>query len=194
MEGAKLRMGEVWFQNEALTSAQVLGLSDMLDSAWKHSNQAGHKERLEELMCYVLIGFGAGLRGEEIPLISLKGLLFFWDETKSEADPYTMITLHGRFKGETGFRWHCLPVSDQTRSDTPLRMWIGRLLYRRVHIQGRSTGWLLQRDEQQRVKIINYDPDFHSYMEELNNVSLELFSVGTVMGLYSLRRPMRRGA
>ena len=30
--------------------------------------------------------------------------------------------------------------------------------------------------------------------KELNNVSAELFSVGTVMGLYSLRRSMRRGA
>ena len=101
----------------------------MLDSAWKHSNEAGHKEQLKELMCYVLIGFGAGLRGEEILLISLKGLLFFWDETKSEADPYIMITLHGRFKGETGFCWNYLPVSDQTRSDIPLQIWIGRLLY-----------------------------------------------------------------
>ena len=94
-------------------------------------------------MCYILVGFGAGFRGEEIPLISLKGLLFFWDKTKSEVDPYIMITLHRRFKGETGLCWHYLPASNQTRSDIPLRMWIGRLLYRRVHIQGRSTGWLL---------------------------------------------------
>ena len=41
---------------------------------------------------------------------------------------------------------------------------------------------------------MDYDPDFHYYMVELNSQSPELFSVGTVLGLYSLRRSMRRGA
>ena len=38
-------------------------------------------------MSYVLLGFGAGLRGEEVPLVSLEGLI--------------MVTPRGRFKGET---------------------------------------------------------------------------------------------
>ena len=97
-------MGEARFQNEALTSAQALGLSNILDTTWRHSNKEAHRERLEKLMCYVLIGFGAGLRGEEIPLVLLKGLLFFWDKTNSKADTYIMKTLHRRLKGESGFR------------------------------------------------------------------------------------------
>ena len=194
VQGMKLRMGEVRFQNEALTSKQVLGLSAMLDDAWNRSTKDTHKERLEELMCFILIGFGAGLRGEEVPLVSVGGLLHFWDETKREPNPYIMITLYGKFKGETGFRWHCLPVCDSSRSNIPFRMWIGRLLHRRVHIQERVSGWLLQRGKNRRAKIVDYDPDFHYYMVELNSQSPELFSVGTVLGLYSLRRSMRRGA
>ena len=46
-------------------------------------------------MSFVLIGFGDGLRGEEIPLVSLKGLLLFWDETQADLDPFIMITLFG---------------------------------------------------------------------------------------------------
>ena len=84
-------MGEVRFQNKALTSTQAVSLSAMLNTAWKHSDKAIHKERLEELMCYVLIGFGVEPRGEETPLVSLRGLLHFWDKTKSKADPYIMI-------------------------------------------------------------------------------------------------------
>ena len=53
-------------------------------------------------MCFILIGFGAGLRGEEVPLVLVGGLLHFWDETKRESNPYIMITLYGKFKGETG--------------------------------------------------------------------------------------------
>ena len=41
---------------------------------------------------------------------------------------------------------------------------------------------------------MDYNPDFHYFMMELNDQSPELFLVGTVMGLYSLRRSMRRGA
>ena len=77
VQGMKLRMGEVRFQNKALTSKQALGLNVMLDIAWNHSTKDTHRERLEELMCFILIGFGAGLRGEEVPLVSVGGLLHF---------------------------------------------------------------------------------------------------------------------
>ena len=53
---------------------------------------------IEELMSFVFIGFGAGLRGEEIPLVSLQGLLYVWDETRADPDPFIMVTLYGRFK------------------------------------------------------------------------------------------------
>ena len=192
--GTKKRMGQVLFQNEALTSPQVMGLSAMLDEAWAGSDNEDHKERLEELMTYVLLGFGAGLRGEEVPLMSLKGLCHFWDETRSQADPYLMATLYGKFKGESGYRWHCLPISDQTRSGIPCRRWVGRLMHRRVNLQGRSEGWLLQRSKGRKVRVCDYDSDFLYYMMELHQQRPELFSVGTVMGLYSLRRSMRRGA
>ena len=62
-----------------------------------------------------MIGFGVGLRGEEVPLVSLEGMLYFWEETgaEAEAQPYTMITLFGQFKEETGYRWHCLPLCEK---------------------------------------------------------------------------------
>ena len=100
-----------------------------------------NKETLEELMSYVLIAYGASLRGEEVPLTSMKGMIFFWEETRTNEDPYIVIPLYGRFKGETEFRWHCLPISDRSRSGIPHRLWIGRLMSRRVNIQGRRNGW-----------------------------------------------------
>ena len=67
-------MGEVRFQNEALTSDMVVGLSNMLNSAWKASEDELNKESLEELMAYILIGFGAGLRREGVPLVAMTEL------------------------------------------------------------------------------------------------------------------------
>eukprot|EP00985_Skeletonema_marinoi_P029603 scaffold28378_cov223-Skeletonema_marinoi.AAC.7 len=79
---------------------------------WIATEESSEKERPEELACYIMIGFGVGLRGEEVPLVSLEGMLYFWEETgaEAEAQPYTMITLFGQFKEETGYRWHCLPL------------------------------------------------------------------------------------
>ena len=81
VRGMQLRMGVVKFQNKALTSAMVVALCVLLEEAWEATTDKGYRERSEELMCSILIGFGASLRGEEVPLTSLKGLLHFLKET-----------------------------------------------------------------------------------------------------------------
>ena len=70
-------------------------------------------------MSYIPIGFGAGLRGEEVPLILRVGMLPFWEKTQRGLDPYIMVTLYGRFKGKTEDRWYCLPILDHTCSNIP---------------------------------------------------------------------------
>ena len=96
-------------------------------------------------MSFILIGFGAVLWGEEIHLVLLKGLLFFFGEIRRDPAPFIMATLYGHFKGGTGFRWHCLTVCDRNRSGIPFRKWIGRLLHRRVTVQKRNSGWLFKK-------------------------------------------------
>ena len=195
MRGVKLRMGQIRYQNEPLTPGIILGLDAIITAEWMNTTDQAHKEKLEELMCFILIGFGCSLRGEEVPLVSLRGLNKFWDETWAADDPYIMITLYGRFKGETGFRWHCLPISDLSRSRLPFRKWISTLLQRRVEIQGRSKGWLfVKKDGRTRAQIRDYDALFLQYLELLRDRQPELFSEGTLMYMFSLRRSMRRGA
>ena len=74
--GMRWRMREKKFQNKALTPGIVIALGHRLDEAWRASKIEKNKETLEELMCYVLIGYGALLRGEEVPLTSIKGMVF----------------------------------------------------------------------------------------------------------------------
>ena len=194
-KGAKLRMGEQRSQDEALTAAMVVALGRVLDEKWRSpATSSGGKEKLEELMSYVLVGFGAGLRGEEVPLVSLEGMQFFWGETKAAEDPYIMVTLRGRFKGETGHRWHCLPIADRTRSGVPHRQWIGRLMYRRVVLQGRTGGWLFPGNKGGKARMSKYEGPFVEAMSLLHESEPELFSVGTTLDLFSLKRSLRRGA
>ena len=51
----------------------------------------------------VVIGFGGGLRGDEVFLSSIEGMLNFWEETRLRINQsHVMVTLKERFKGETG--------------------------------------------------------------------------------------------
>jgi hypothetical protein len=127
--GACLRMGEIRKQNEGITMRILLAILRELEEDWLHAASPSIKGELEEFASALLISFGAALRGEEIALVSLKGMLSTWlESTSAIPHPYVMVTFHGRFKGETGLRWHCLPLSIQNHSNIPYKLWIGRLL------------------------------------------------------------------
>ena len=191
--GMRLRMGEVRYQNEPITGDIVLALHERVSEEWSAERDDKKREKLESLMCYVLIGLGAGLRGEEVPLTTWNGLAAFWEETAKDPDPYIMITLRGRFKAETGDRWHCLPISDNNLSRIPYRTWVRRLVRRRAAENG-GNKWLLRGDQGARAKISDYDAMFCSYLYTLQSSRPTLFSAGTMMEMFSLRRSMRRGA
>jgi hypothetical protein len=120
MCGARLRMGMIWKQNKALTLKLALAVCTTAEARWSEATEEGTREELEDIVCFMLITFAAGLRGEEIPLLSMEGLLTFWEESRAEEDHHIMFTLKGRFKGEIDERWHLVPVSDFTKSGLPL--------------------------------------------------------------------------
>ena len=72
------------------------------------------------------MNFGATLLGEEITLVSLRGMFSTWvKSTTASPHSYVMVTLHGRFKGKTGLRWHCLPLAVNNYSKITYKLWIG---------------------------------------------------------------------
>ncbi len=144
MRGARLRMGMIQKQNKALSSRLALAVCETVEAKWNKATKAGTKEELEDTVCFMLVAFTEGLRGEEVPLLSMEGLLTFWEESHAEEDHHIMLTLKGRFKGEVDERWHLVPVSNFTRSGLPLCLWMERALHRRVNLQKRNKGWLFQ--------------------------------------------------
>ena len=76
--------------------------------------------KIREISCLdaaVVIGFCGGLRGEELFMMSLKGMLKFWEDSrKNKHLSHVMVTLKGRFKGETGEIWHVMTSADTTGS------------------------------------------------------------------------------
>ena len=156
MKGARLCMGMIRRQNEALTSPMVLAMCRRAETDWWSAQTTARRIEVEDTVCFMLLGFGAGLRGEEVPLVSLEGLLTFWTKTREEEEKYMMITLKGRFKGEVDERWHIVPICDETRSGIPFRLWMERIMYRRIKLQGRTLGWLFEEKPGQRAKFRRY--------------------------------------
>jgi len=194
MRGARLRMGMVRRQNKALTSLLLLGVCAAGEEAWRQSPSKEDRRAIEDTVCFMLIAFGAGLRGEEVPLVSLEGLLTFWMLTRAEPERNMMIPLKGRFKGEVDSRWHVVPISDQCRSNIPFRLWMERIVYRRVTLEGREKGWLFESQPDTRAKFGCYDPLFRSLIAKARDKNPMLVP-GVVEGMdFSLWRSPRRGA
>ncbi len=99
-----MRMGMICKQNEALTSALAMAVCAEVETRWHSLTGDNAREELEDTVVFMLAAFEAGLQGEEVPLISLDGLLTFWGESRLDKDSHVKLTLKGRFKGEVDER------------------------------------------------------------------------------------------
>ena len=192
--GLKMRTGQVRKQNEALTIAVVLGCAEAAEDLRAEALDEGTKERIEETMCFMLASCGAVVRGEEVPLLSLDGMLSYWDASVQHDKPHIMLTLKGKFKGENDVRWHCVPVSLAGPSQIPFRLWFGRLIRRRVELQNRSEGPLLRGLDGRTKKIKDLDPTFLEILDRARFDKPDLINNTVETGDYSLWRSGRRGA
>ena len=192
--GCRGRMGIVKIQNEPLTSAIYHALDCIATEEWRLAVTEERRREVEDVMCFVTFGFCNGLRGEEVPLVSLKGLLHFWDETANADRPFIMTTLYGKFKGEVDHRWHCLPIPDQTRTNVPARKWISIGLDRRVRLEGRRTGPFFRRPNGRKGKLSDYNEEFRHMIGQVKQRYPKLILEDADPDLFSLWRSMRRGS
>jgi hypothetical protein len=68
----------------------VLAMCGVAEAALRSTQVTSRQVQIENTICFMLLAFGAGLRGEEVPLVDLGGLLTFWMETREEDDKYMM--------------------------------------------------------------------------------------------------------
>jgi len=123
-------MGQIVKQDWAIPLPVVHALLDTLESDWASAQTLGcqDKELIGMLGAYVVIAFCGSFRG------------CFWltcMEPKYLAavdlPPDTIIIpLLGRFKGETGERYHLTPLAAVTSSGIQVRSWVKRLVETKV--------------------------------------------------------------
>jgi hypothetical protein len=107
---------------------------------------------------------------------------------------YMMITLSGCYKGEVDSRWHLVPISDHTHSNIPFRLWMERVMARRVNRQHRSKGWLFETRTGARAKFGNYNDTFHSLVALAHTTNSRLVPHAIELDDFSLWQSPRQGA
>ena len=102
--------------------------------------------------------------------------------------------LHGKFKGESGVCWHCIPIALRTRSGLPVGKWLARIVMRRVFEQGISGWWLFRNADGSRRRFGFYDPKLLELLEKVKSHFPEELHKVTQVEDFSLWRSGRRGA
>ena len=74
MKGARMQMCMICRQNEALTSALANAICAEAEMRWHSPIGNDAREELEDTMVFMMAAFGAGLQGEDVPLILLDWL------------------------------------------------------------------------------------------------------------------------
>ena len=90
---------------------------------------------------YLVACFLCSLWGNEGFMVELGGLIKHIDDRKGEFEkhPHMVIPLLGRFKNESGEKWHLLLAAAKTASGFRLRVWVEILLYVLL-LEGRTSG------------------------------------------------------
>ena len=144
---------------------------------------------------FVIMEYCGGMIGEEVPLLSLKGILFFQEETRQHKTPHIMLMIKGRFKGETGYIWHLFPFTDFAMTKIPVRPWFFRGINRRVNMERRHSGQYFIMPYGKISKLRDYNNLFNTHLTRTNKEITRIVSEKTnpESGV-SLWRSGRRGS
>jgi len=127
-KGCLKRMGQTVHQDMALSIAVILELLKMLEEEWLIATEE-QKDKLAIVGAYSCIAFGGSFRGHEVLFVDLHGLTKYTDSHLDlNGVPYLIIPLLGRFKNETGERYHLTPMVATTASGIQIGVWVKRLV------------------------------------------------------------------
>jgi hypothetical protein len=121
-------MGEEVRSDFALSIKVLHRILGHLEKEWRKAPTSATRQAVVEMAMFLVAGFGLGLRGEEVVQMDISGFMAYFEAGRDHSSPHVMIPLLGRFKGETGKRWHLLPIVWKTRSGIEAGTWASQLM------------------------------------------------------------------
>ncbi len=90
---------------------------------------------------FYTLAYTLALRGEEVPLVEIGGIIKHWDMGLNHETPHVVITLLGRFKNEVGESHHLMPVLCEAPAGLQPQLWVERVLWEYAS-QGITRGYM----------------------------------------------------
>ena len=94
---------------------------------WK--GDASQRLQIALMATALVVGFGAALRGEEIPRADLGALQRNWKAALEHLTAlHIPIALIGKFKSKVGEKTHTVPLAFKSQSGLPIKKWVEQVV------------------------------------------------------------------
>jgi hypothetical protein len=143
---------------------------------------------------FYTIAYTLALRGEEVPLVELRGIRKCWDQALAHEQPHVVIALLGRLKNEIGECHHLMPVVFHTPRGLEPGKWVKRVL---DEYEGRNirSGYMFWNGDGTKIKIKELESRFHDRLLRVQQEQPRLITPDLdVVEEYGVSRSFRRGA
>lgn len=197
MEGLHKRMGDKSEPDLAMSIELVLEILRKCEAQLTEGERRKNAQSILEALrigTFVSVGFCGGLRGEEIMLMDVCGMMRHRAEGNSHKVPHTVIALLGKFKGETGQRYHYMPMAKESRSGIKLDFWVGKFLGW-YHERGIREGHLMRSENGSRLRASHLSMPLFRILKEIQFERPDLIpSEVEVDEEFGMGRSLRRGS
>ncbi len=116
-------MGQEVRQDWATPLPVIHALLDYLEADWMSVKAESEKEVIAMMGAYVVMAFCGSFHGNEVFLMDLFGAHKYLRSSETPENT-VIIPLLGRFKGETGERYHLTPLAATTSSGIRIKHWV----------------------------------------------------------------------
>lgn len=194
-KGCLYRMGEVVKQDLAISIDVMLCMMKLFDDEWLRTPDGWDRSEIASVALYSIIAFCGSFRGHEVFLVDLFGLTKYETTfTLSNQTSYCMIPLLGKYKGESGERYHLTPLSSVTKSGLDLGLWVKRVCSHRRE-EHRQHGPVFADKWGNMVNPRVYEAVIHAKLQVIKDTRQDLIPESVnVYEEYGISRSFRRGS
>jgi hypothetical protein len=144
---------------------------------------------------FCIVSFFFALRGEEVPMMSLSGIIKHLTESMNHPRyPHVTVALLGSFKNERSERYHLMPIVLNTATGLEPGKWVQRMV-RWYQDQGVEAVWVFRNKENERAKASNYEWDILCELERIQHEEIGVVGENVnVFEEFGVSHSFRRGS
>jgi hypothetical protein len=191
--GCHKRMGDDVRPDMAASIGIMLEMDVLYEERWQRCRTSQEKLATALHCSFFMNGFCAGLRGEELPMMSLDAVRKYMHEPQVRGLEHLTLALKGRFKGEHDGACHLISIVAKTRSGLRPRIWMMRVVETFAAL-GITQGWVYRDAKGAPARQGLFELEFFETLREIQVRRPSLLNAEIdIPDVYGISRSFRRG-